>query len=357
VNGNQEMNGIRIHRLKNKLGTKALPTAELELNGMRAWLVGEEGRGVPVISTILNVTRYYNIAGSVAGVGRALGVVRAFARVRRFPKMRGPDTTLSKIPLFNKTLAAMTLQYRADMLLAHLVAVLLGAIDTGMTAVDGVRTPLVPDTPEQAQLMLRILTAVAKAYTAKHIVWSMQECMESLGGVGYMENVENPELNLARSLRDSNVNPIWEGTTNVQSADLVRVIKGRQGAISVKTLDEWLAKSLDQAGNFSDEKARIRQAWDKLKTDLNRDTDELVARGREILWRHGDIVCATLLVVDAARDNDAVATECAQRFVKKATFGHRDEDVDWREEAEWDERIAYCGPTQSLDDVNERARL
>ena len=61
VNGKEEMNGIRIQRLKNKLGTKALPTAELELKGMRAWLVGEEGRGVPVISTILNVTRYYNV--------------------------------------------------------------------------------------------------------------------------------------------------------------------------------------------------------------------------------------------------------------------------------------------------------
>jgi alkylation response protein AidB-like acyl-CoA dehydrogenase len=54
------MNGIRIQRLKNKLGTRALPTAELELNGMRAWLVGEEGEGVKVISTMLTVTRVYN---------------------------------------------------------------------------------------------------------------------------------------------------------------------------------------------------------------------------------------------------------------------------------------------------------
>lgn len=60
VNGKQEMNGIRIQRLKNKLGTKALPTAEVEVKGLRGWLIGQEGRGVPVISALLNITRFYN---------------------------------------------------------------------------------------------------------------------------------------------------------------------------------------------------------------------------------------------------------------------------------------------------------
>jgi alkylation response protein AidB-like acyl-CoA dehydrogenase len=60
VDGKVEMNGIRIQRLKNKLGTKALPTAEVEVKGLRAWLIGEEGRGIPVIATLLNVTRFYN---------------------------------------------------------------------------------------------------------------------------------------------------------------------------------------------------------------------------------------------------------------------------------------------------------
>lgn len=60
VKGQQVMNGISIQRLKNKMGTKALPTAEVEVKAMRAWLVGDEGRGVPVISSLLNVTRLYN---------------------------------------------------------------------------------------------------------------------------------------------------------------------------------------------------------------------------------------------------------------------------------------------------------
>ena len=60
VNGREEMNGIRIQRLKSKMGTRPLPTAELELEGMRGYLLGEEGKGVKVISGMLNITRIHN---------------------------------------------------------------------------------------------------------------------------------------------------------------------------------------------------------------------------------------------------------------------------------------------------------
>ena len=55
-----ELNGIRIQRLKSKLGTRAVPTAELELRGMRARLLGAEGNGIRVISWMLNITRLHN---------------------------------------------------------------------------------------------------------------------------------------------------------------------------------------------------------------------------------------------------------------------------------------------------------
>src|SRR5699024_2029388 len=73
-------NGIRIHRLKTKLGTKQLPTAELELKNVRAHLVGPLDRGVSTISHILNVTRAHACVGSVAGWRRCLSIAKAFAR-------------------------------------------------------------------------------------------------------------------------------------------------------------------------------------------------------------------------------------------------------------------------------------
>jgi alkylation response protein AidB-like acyl-CoA dehydrogenase len=52
-----ELNGIQTQRLKQKLGTRALPTAELELKGVRAYLIGEESRGTKEIATVLNIAR------------------------------------------------------------------------------------------------------------------------------------------------------------------------------------------------------------------------------------------------------------------------------------------------------------
>ena len=65
------MNGIRIQRLKSKMGTRPLPTAELEIKGMRAYLLGEEGRGINVISGMLNITRVHNSCKAL--IARSLG--------------------------------------------------------------------------------------------------------------------------------------------------------------------------------------------------------------------------------------------------------------------------------------------
>ena len=77
-----ELNGIVIQRLKNKFGTKSLPTAELELSGTRAYLIGEEGRGIQEISTILDITRLYSAVSAVGYLGRGLAIARSFATPR-----------------------------------------------------------------------------------------------------------------------------------------------------------------------------------------------------------------------------------------------------------------------------------
>lgn len=78
-----ELNGVHIQRLKNKLGTRALPTAEPELKGVRAWLIGQDGRGTKEIATVLIIARVHNSLTAIGLWGRALGVVRAFTKVRK----------------------------------------------------------------------------------------------------------------------------------------------------------------------------------------------------------------------------------------------------------------------------------
>ena len=74
-----QLNNIKIVKLKNKLGTKQLPTAELELQGSKAYLLSSVGRGVPVITQMVNVTRLYNAMASTSYIRRIVALVRDYA--------------------------------------------------------------------------------------------------------------------------------------------------------------------------------------------------------------------------------------------------------------------------------------
>jgi alkylation response protein AidB-like acyl-CoA dehydrogenase len=164
-------NGVRIHRLKNKIGTRGLPTAELELEGTRAWLVGKEGEGIKVISAMLNITRVHSAIASTGALQRALSIARSYARVRY---ISGGKLLLQDQPLHVATLARVALLYRA---LAHFTfetVRLLGKVECGTAS-----------TVEATRL--RMLTPIVKAFAALRTVGGIQECMAALGGQGYME--------------------------------------------------------------------------------------------------------------------------------------------------------------------------
>lgn len=212
-----ELNGVYIQRLKNKLGTKALPTAELELKGVRGWLVGEEGRGTKEIATVLNIARLHNGLTAIGLWGRGLGIVRAFARVR----------VVGRRPLWDRTgymrnIARMHVEYRANVLFNFFVSALLGCVEQKqIAAFEGrldysTRTGQLPGvkTASDAEWLLRVLTPSLKGHCSKTAIAGLQECMESMGGVGYLEN-DDMQFNIARLYRDANVLPIWEGTTDV----------------------------------------------------------------------------------------------------------------------------------------------
>ena len=116
-----EFNGITIHRLKSKLGTRPVPTAELSLNDTRAYLLGSPGQGVKEISTVLNITRIHNAVTACGLWGRGLAISRAFARVR---VVRGK--LLMGVPAHVRTMAKEHVEYRASMLLTYFVVSLLG---------------------------------------------------------------------------------------------------------------------------------------------------------------------------------------------------------------------------------------
>lgn len=192
------LNGLRVERLKDKLGTRKVPTAELVLEGTRAELVGEARNGTRAIEPMLVVTRTWNSVTSAAFMRRAVELAKSYARERR-----AFGATLGELPLHIDTLADLEVQTRAAFLLAFELVELLGRQEAGELDAD------------QAALM-RLLTPIAKLLTAKQAVAVVSEAIEAFGGAGYIEDTGLPSL-----LRDTQVLPIWEGTTNVLSLDAV----------------------------------------------------------------------------------------------------------------------------------------
>jgi alkylation response protein AidB-like acyl-CoA dehydrogenase len=207
------LRGIRVLRLKDKLGTRALPTAELSLEGAPAWLVGEEGRGVRTIATLFNITRIYNACASVAGMRRAIALARDYA-VRRVAFGR----PLSEHPLHLETLAEMQVELEAAFHIVFRAVELMGRVECG-------------EASERDAAILRVLTPIVKLYTAKQAIAVASEALEAFGGAGYIEDTGLPRL-----LRDAQVLSIWEGTTNVLSLDVLRAIDG-SGALDALRAD------------------------------------------------------------------------------------------------------------------------
>jgi alkylation response protein AidB-like acyl-CoA dehydrogenase len=193
---------IRIHRLKDKLGTRALPTAELSLEGTPATPIGTAGQGVRTIAAMFNITRILNACAAAAGMRQALMLALDYARKRQAFGHRLIDLSLHR-----ETLADLEVECEAACHLVMYVAELLGREECGAA------------TPDEAAL-LRLLTPVVKLYTAKQAIAVASEVIEAFGGAGYIEDTGIPRL-----LRDAQVLAIWEGTTNVLSLDARRAIE------------------------------------------------------------------------------------------------------------------------------------
>ncbi len=193
-----KLNGIQVNRLKDKLGTRKVPTAELTLDGALATPVIGLTDGVRNITPMLNVTRTWNAFGAIWGMRRGLALVRDYAHRRaQF------GATLDAKPLHVDTLAGLQAEFEAAFHLAFLAAEQLGKVEHGAG---------------DASLM-RLVTPIAKLTTAKQAVALGSEALECFGGAGYVEDTGLPKL-----LRDAQVLPIWEGTTNVLSLDTLRAL-------------------------------------------------------------------------------------------------------------------------------------
>ncbi|MBU1189412.1 MAG: acyl-CoA dehydrogenase family protein [Gammaproteobacteria bacterium] len=294
------LNRITIHRLKDKLGTRALPTAELTMHGSSARLIGQRGEGIKTIATMLNITRLYNACCAAAIMRRALVLAEDYAGRREAFGQR-----LADLPLHAETLAEMRAEQRAAMLLVMHLAQLLGRQECAVSSA-------------AEDHMLRLLVPVAKLYTGKQGIAVTSEALECFGGAGYVEDTGLPVM-----LRDAQVLSIWEGTTNVLSLDVLRALRD---AAVWPSLRDWLVTSLQALPEqFAAQRSKCAQAIDQLNDWLceHHDSADRQRQARRLAFAFARIGCAVLLLRQAAwctehgHDDAVLACAAAQRWCRR----------------------------------------
>ena len=184
--------GMEFQRLKDKLGTRSLPSSEVEFRGARGRLVGEEGRGVPAIIRMVNHTRLDCLLGAASGMRR--GVVEAIHHARHRAAF---GALLVDQPAMQNVLADLAIESEAATASALRVA---RAYDS-----------------ESEGAFRRFATAVMKYWVCKRAAPHAAEALECLGGNGFVEESALPLL-----YRDAPLNSIWEGSGNVAALDVLR---------------------------------------------------------------------------------------------------------------------------------------
>ena len=269
-----EPNALRLRRLKDKLGNRSNASSEVEFENAAAWLVGEEGRGIPVIIEMATYTRLDCAAASAGLMRQALAQATHHAANRTAFQRRLVDQ-----PVMVNVLADLALEVEAATALALRLA---HAFDQP------------EDTRESA--FRRLMTPAAKYWICKRAITVAGEAMEVLGGNGYVEESMMPRL-----YREMPVNSIWEGSGNVMCLDVLRALSRTPDAAEALRAELTPARGAD---------ARLDRAVTALEATLAARPEE--GQARRLVERIVHAVQAALLVRHAP---PAVADAfCASRL-------------------------------------------
>ena len=283
---------IQVLRLKDKLGTRKVPTAELVLDGTPAVAVAGTADGVRRIVPMLTLTRTWNSVCAAAFMRRGVALARDYARRRK-----AFGRTLARQPLHAHTLAGLQAEYEAAFHLCFELVHLLGRVEHG-------------ERDEDTAALLRLMTALTKLTTGKQAVAVSTEAIECFGGAGYVEDTGLPVL-----VRDAQVLPIWEGTTNVLSLEFIKacgdgtplaVLRRRIATCASACRDDRLLAAASIAGTAADRAL----AWYRSAASAGRAA--LEAHGRGFALTLGRATALALLCEHAQWSLDEEQNGCAR---------------------------------------------
>ena len=209
--------GMEFQRLKDKLGTRSLPSAEVEFRAVRGQLLGEEGRGVQTIIRMVNHTRLDCMLGSATVYRR--GTTEAIHHARHRRAFGAP---LIEQPAMQNVLADL-------------------ALDSEAASTAAMRIARAYDDEDDARAFRRLATAVMKYWICKRAPVHAAEALECLGGNGFVEDSGLPAV-----YRGAPINSIWEGSGNVAALDVLRALAREPEAVAAFRAECELARGSDR---------------------------------------------------------------------------------------------------------------
>ncbi|MGY6652987.1 acyl-CoA dehydrogenase family protein [Amycolatopsis sp. TRM77291] len=252
-------NGIRLQRLKDKLGNRSNASSEIEYDDAIGWLIGEEGRGVRTIIEMVNNTRLDCAVGSASGM--RYGAVRAVHHARH---RRAFGAKLVDQPLMGNVLADLVVESEA-------------ATTVGMRLASATDRP----EDEQEQAFRRLGLAVTKYWVCKRGPSHAVEALECLGGNGYVE-----ESGMPRLYREAPLMSIWEGSGNVAALDALRAMAKQPESVAAYFTEVEQAAGAD---------ARLDDAVGRLRKELS-DLSDIEYRARRLVESMALVLQGSLLV-------------------------------------------------------------
>lgn len=247
-------NPMDIIRLKEKMGVRSMATGEVRFEDTIGLRLGEEGNGFKLMAEMINISRTYNSVAALGGMRRALVEAYQYLSHRITFGKRAIEH-----PLIRQKFQELGACYVGDFLLVWRAIRAMDAAEQGN---------------ESERQFMRILIPMAKWRSAEQSVYTVRECMELMGGNGYIEDFVMPKL-----LRDVNVLPIWEGSGNIIVLDILRASQKSEGLqLVIQQIKEAAGQSDLYGKHLEQELSQIQKIQAELQDTEEREVIESTAK-------------------------------------------------------------------------------
>ncbi|MEQ6356185.1 acyl-CoA dehydrogenase family protein [Lysinibacillus sp. M3] len=222
-NDDGTVNNLRVRRLKDKLGVRAVPSGEVEFDGALAYVVGDLNKGIYYMLEALNLSRICNAVASI-GIMR-----RGYLEAKHYVTNRHAfGKPLTQYPMIQDTLGKFAAKLHVEVATVFDLIQLYDKVTSGQGNKEDI-------------ILNRLYIAIMKKETAEQAVHYASEAIELHGGNGYIEDFVTPRL-----LRDAQVLTVWEGTANILALELIRLVdKFHVHEMFVRVMEERLEKLAD----------------------------------------------------------------------------------------------------------------